>query len=230
MLIGADVVIDEILSTRLVWITGMNRTHKTALAYRLAHELMRSGKFNYIVSNVPDVWSTPVESVVPENKIYLKCVFIFDEIGEYINTDEEKKVLESFMGKFQSVVIGVSRAVPKGRYPLQIYPVFQLHVIGLPCVIYRWTYKFQATKDSGIFLWWKPSEIYGIYDSDCPVVSDMGIMDLLIDHKRSVQRSQPRKNKFVNMGGGKYGILRLDQEKQESEGSVEQTVQASKQG
>lgn len=221
MLIGADVVIDEIIGSRLVWITGMNRTHKTALAYRLSHELMRTGKFRYICSNVPDVWSTPPEDIKPIDKLYLDTIFLLDEISEYIETDEEKKVLESFMGKFRSVVLGVSRGKPKGTFPLMIYPVFQMQVIGLPCVIYKWKFRFETQKDHGWFMWWRPSEIYGIYDSDSPVVSDMGILDLLLDHKMNVRRFSERKNKFYKKSGGGYGILRMDQKESVSEGQVE---------
>ncbi|RPH75450.1 hypothetical protein EHM76_01625 [bacterium] len=190
---------------------------------------MRTGKFRYVVSNLPDVWSTEISEIKPEEKIYLDSVIILDEAGEFIENEAEAKVLQSFMGKFRCIVLMPSRLKPACDCHLHAYPIFQGNIIGLPFVIFRWAFKYQKINDAGTFIWWGMKEIYGIYDSNTPATSDMGILDWLVDHKLKVQRFLDRKHYYAK-DGKTYGILRLDQKESDVEGEDRQTVHESSEG
>ena len=65
MLIGHENFFHSLLGERSVWIKGQLGSYKTALTYRLAYELLTDKDYGYrhIVSNLPDVWSDPLDKV-----------------------------------------------------------------------------------------------------------------------------------------------------------------------
>jgi hypothetical protein len=116
------------------------------------------------------------------------------------------------MGKMNNIILIPSAEAPFGEDALQCSVFYNFLNIGIPAIWYKWSFRKSKIKDSGSFLWVGMSEIYGIFNSAETVLSDMGILDFLMDVRNKLAKKSPPRRYYY--GSQNYGILKLDIEKQ----------------
>jgi hypothetical protein len=167
---------------RVVHLAGRYGSGKTAFAYRLAYELLEHHGFRYLLSNCEDVWGDDPADVQPRpdmhgDPTYLDTVVILDEAGIVFEGASHARQFVAFMRKFNVCLLLPSVESPPARVRfLQVTRKYNFDALGLPL----WWY--EARLSTGLdrvkyqFGWWRPSEIFGVYDtSDFPADdSDIG--------------------------------------------------------
>lgn len=202
MLLGGNVVVGMLQTFRVAWIAGRYGGGKTALAYRLAYELLDSGFVRYLLSNCRSVWSDTPADVVLRDGRYLDTVVVLDEGGLFLRTSRDADDFLAFLRKLNVVLIvpSVKPPAPAIRM-LSIQRLVNLQALGLPAWIYEASVEYGRQRDRVRFVWWRPSEIYGIYDTSDVPVDDCGIGDFLFEQtERLVRESghgRSRRNKRV---------------------------------
>lgn len=166
MLINADTILRIIRQTRQAWICGYTGSYKTSLAYRLSYEIVLNRKYvKYIFSNNRSVW---VDDLTKQND-QINGVVILDEGGAYIESKQEVKNFKWLAEKLNVIYLIPSNEEPPINFrQVRIEPLWTIYDSGIPLIIYRWETKKGGKKDHGIFGWWQPSEIYGIYSRQDP--------------------------------------------------------------
>lgn len=168
---NAGLVLRMIYNYRFCHIGGRFGGGKTAIAYRLAYELMEKFEFRYLLSNVKSVWNDDLSKVeLRKDKDgvgrFVDAVIILDEAGEFINSASQARQWLSFLRKLNIVILLPSVMPPyHSMRLLSIRRKWNLFAVGIP----YWGYaaKLSAEDDDMKidFGWWNPSEIYGIYDT-----------------------------------------------------------------
>lgn len=208
MLVNAYAVIELTKVYRVVWIQGRYGGGKTALSYRLAYELLNSGFSRYLISNCRSVWRDEFSDVTIRDGAYLDTCIILDEGGLFLRTGKDTENLLAFMRKFNIILI-IPSVRPPSRSVCQfsIQRVANLRKVGLPAWVYRSNLRYENIRESYWFLWWQPSEIFGLYDTRDVPIDDAGVSDWLIDHTRSVVSAagQGKHDKR-----GRYGFQSLE--------------------
>jgi hypothetical protein len=167
MLFGHNLMMRMINDYRVVYIGGRYAGNKTSLAFRLAHELLKSGKYRYIVSNIHSVWNQPLDKVELRNGQWADTVVILDEAGEFMRTKAQADEWISYLRKLRIVLL-----LPSARKPtadvmsLRIVRTMDWSVIGIPLCNFRVRLSTDEYDEKFSFKWWNPSEIYGIYDTE----------------------------------------------------------------
>jgi hypothetical protein len=166
MIIGADNVIPLLESYRLCWISGRFGAHKTALAFKIAQEYLNRGY--RLITNIGSVWKDELQEV--QNRDHkLHAVVILDEGGLTFKSSRQIEMIASYARKMDAIYIIPSFWPPTRRAQVFcIQALFNLIATGLPLVVYRWHINLGAFHDSGFFLWWQPSEVYGVYSTQDP--------------------------------------------------------------
>jgi len=183
-LVSADVFLGLVRLYRLLWISGRYGGGKTALAYRIAYDLLQSGFVRYVVSNTDSVWSSKFEDVVPRYDergmpILDTCV-ILDEGGLFLKTTKDADEYMSFLRKLNVILLMPSVTPVSSRLrSLNVMREFNARRIGLPIWMYKYTLSQGVIRESERFYWFNPQEIYGIYDTFATPVDDTGISDWL---------------------------------------------------
>jgi hypothetical protein len=200
-LLGASNFLHQLVGDRSVWIKGGLGTYKTSLAYMLAYTLRTSSEFSrygyrHIVSNIPDVWSDPLEKVEVRYKQalrsdrlqpYADTIAILDEGGLFIRYQEDVDALFSFLRKLNLLMIVPSKKEPHRTIKaLRVYKKMDLHNFGLDAVLYGWLSKGDEEDLRGEFLWWGVSEIFGIFDTDYAPVDSEGIDTWMVNLKNEL--------------------------------------------
>lgn len=104
----------ELVGVRVLYVRGGFGTGKTALAFQIAHDLVKNHGFTNIVSNVSSVWTDRLP--IPLNDGFLNSVFIIDEAGLFIRNKNDAEDFMAFLRKFNIVCIFPS-AVPAFKLP-----------------------------------------------------------------------------------------------------------------
>lgn len=81
MIYGLDNVLPLIEGERILAIVGRYGSGKSAMAFRLAYELMKRKKASHLVSNIPSVWTVKPRDMQLEDK-RLNAVVVLDEAGQ----------------------------------------------------------------------------------------------------------------------------------------------------
>ena len=71
MLLNAQLAMGYLRLYRVAFIEGRYGGGKTSLAFRMAHDLLRSGQYRYLLSNVKSVWTDALDTVVPRDGYFL---------------------------------------------------------------------------------------------------------------------------------------------------------------
>jgi hypothetical protein len=214
MLINAYNVLANLKAWRVLWLDGHQGGGKTSLAFRLAYELLIQGEVKYLTSNIPNVWNTKPE-YIPMNEQVLNTACIIDEGGFTIKTKNEADQYMTALRKLNVYLIVPSRRAPASDVcAFRIQRVIDLRTVGINAWFYNYQIKDGFQKDNGWFIWWNPSEIYGIYDTDKFPITDGGIGYALEDaiEKITVETSEERTrfNQFKRRNVGNT-ILQLDE-------------------
>lgn len=179
-LIGGQIIVGMLQTFRVVWIGGRYGGGKTALAYRLAYELLDSGFSRYLLSNCRNVWKDETSDIVLREGRYMDTVVVLDEGGLFLRTSKDADDFLAFLRKLNVVLIVPSIKPPAPSLRMvTVQRVANLQSIGLPCWVYNASVEYGRQRDKERFAWWGPSEIYGVYDTTDVPVDDCGIGDYL---------------------------------------------------
>lgn len=164
---------------RIVHIDGRMGGGKTSLAFALAGELLERKFVRYCVSNIPNVWNTrPKDMKIrydDNGNPKLDAVVIIDEAGDIMPTSRDAQRFIFGLRKLNVILLLPSFIEPSSIVRImRIERIFNAQVVGLPAWAYKWSIKKGATRDDGYFLWWRPSEIFGIYNSAAYPLTDGG--------------------------------------------------------
>lgn len=168
-------IINRIHSRKVMWITGENRSGKTALALDVAKYYLRS---NFrLISNLNCVWNEtlPVEL---DNNLMLNAVVILDEAGVSIRTKESIRYIMGAKGKLNAVFLLSSTEAPHedlwGSYiephtllnEKFIIPVFGRYFYENYFKIWRMvTFDPKTGYKTNIFFQLHPKALYYIYST-----------------------------------------------------------------
>lgn len=166
MLLGAESTLGYLQTYRIVHVGGRYGGGKTALAFKLAGELLDRGFSRYLVSNVRSVWEDTPADVVLRDGSYADAVVVLDEGGLFLKSSFDAEKFLAFLRKLNIVLIIPSVLPPSSRVRmLSIQRTMNLQTVGLPLWLYTTTLYYGHVKENSKFWWWRPSEIYGIYDT-----------------------------------------------------------------
>lgn len=175
--------IRNIHAFRTVYYDGRNGGGKTLLAVRDAYEILNRGWARYCVSNIPLVFADNIEDIVPREGAggySLDVVCILDEAGQYIDIGSEAKKYMRFLRKANIFLLMPS--LDDVATILQRYVVerqFNAQVLGVNAYVYQTFIRRRAGNDKEKFILRRPTEVYGLYDTDARPVDDMGIAEWL---------------------------------------------------
>lgn len=181
MLYGVNTFLAAVQTYRYCWLRSRPGSGKTALAFRLAYELVSSGRFRYILSNCRSVWADGPESVVLREGQYVDAVLILDEGGMFLDYGHKAKRWLAYLRKMNLVVLLPS--VMKPAIVMRSFSVKRIinwEIIGVPV----WTYRYRLSDAEDIsrdfFHWVNPAEIYGVYDTQGFPSDGAGLEDWLL--------------------------------------------------
>jgi len=212
MLINGTPITFLVRGYRVVHLAGRFGSGKTAFAYRMAYELLEHHGFRYLLSNCADVWSDDPADVVPRpdahgDPTYLDTVVILDEAGIVFEGASHARQFVAFMRKFNVCLLLPSVEAPPARVKfLQVMRKFNFDALGLPL----WWY--EARLSTGLdrvryqFGWWRPSEIFGVYDTaDFPADdSDIGVfLQSHVERKTGQREKRSRSHSSNRLSKGK---------------------------
>jgi len=200
MLLGAGGVLGILDMYRLIWISGKFGGHKTALAFRLAEDYLKKGY--RLITNNKTVWADNMNEIDLNENNQLHAVLLLDEGGLYFKSTKQIELIAAYARKMDCIYIIPSIFPPaKIAQIVNIQPVVSLKSTGLPIILYKWTIRIGQYKDNGWFIWWNPSEIYGIYSTNDPGSEPDIIVDYLIEKTEQYRRSfgHDAKNKLSQL-------------------------------
>lgn len=198
-LLGASNFLGIISSYRLLWIGGRFGGHKTSLAYRIYQDY---GDRGYrLISNNQSVWNEDIERIglLPDGT--LKAFVLLDEGGLEFKSSRQIEMIASYARKMDVIYCLPSFWPPtRSAQVLICQPVFNFKQTGIPLICYKWSVKIGSFKDQGVFFWWEPQEIYGIYSSADPGDRATEIVQWLIERTEDYrQRHGYDKNEVSEM-------------------------------
>jgi len=102
-------IVNKILSRKVIWIQGENRSGKSLLTLDISEYFLRSGW--RLISNLNCVWndSLPLEL---DSNLMLNAVVILDEAGVSIRTKESIRLIMGAKGKLGTVFLLPSTEAP----------------------------------------------------------------------------------------------------------------------
>ena len=190
--LGANEFLEILSAFRVCKISGRYGGGKTALAVMLASWLLASGKVNTIVSNVPTVFNSPV--VTP---LY-NAAIILDESWQYLESRQDVLSYAAFLRKFNHFLI-LPTVFPIHRRLdfLDVQRVFNAYSVGFPLWVYRWALSMGKVREVGYFSVWKPTAVFGLFDTEYVPGDDGGISDALVG--TSEKRGFKKRSKYAEI-------------------------------
>lgn len=188
-LINAETFVNLVEVYRIIWIKGRFGGGKSALAYRIAYELVKKGFCKHILSNIQDVWSSSFEDIQFDENDLLSTVIIADEGGLFLRYGRDVEEFLTLLRKLNIVLLIPSVLPPSQRVRFfSVQRVMNLNRVGLPMWVYRWTLNYGGEIEKEFFVWYQPSEIFGVFDTKSPPVDDAGISEWLVTKKDEVRK------------------------------------------
>lgn len=164
---GHNMVMRLLENYRIMWISGRFGGGKTSLAFRIAHDLMLTVRYRYLLSNVNSVWCDDLASVSLRDGRYVDAVLILDEAGEFIASASDARQWLSYLRKLNIILILPSFSSPAPSLKLlRTFPLFDLSGVGLSHTFYRTTLESGDFEEKISFAWFNTHEIWGVYDTD----------------------------------------------------------------
>lgn len=170
-----------ISSYRLLWISGRFGGHKTSLAYEISRAYLDRGY--RLISNNRSVWADDIEKIKPcEEHGQLHAIVLLDEGGLSFKSSRQVEMIASYARKMDVIYIIPSFWPPSRAAQILIcQPVFNFKSAGIPLIVYKWRVKLGSFQDNGMFFWYDPSPIYGIYSTTDPGDTSEKIVSFLIE-------------------------------------------------
>lgn len=164
--LNADPFMSAMRNFRLVYVDGRYGGGKTALAFRLAYELVVQHRYRYILSNCLSVWSDDPKKVILRDGVEVNGVLVLDEAGAFMSSRSEVQGWLEYNRKIDVIMLLPSFMPPSRDVRiLTVQRIFNANIIGIPAWFYRWEIDKGSVRDGGVFCWWRPFEIFGIYDT-----------------------------------------------------------------
>ncbi len=221
---GGSNIVGLVQEYRLCWISGRFSGGKTSLAYRLAYEYLNRGY--RLISTNATVWADSLDHVGliypdgPEAAPKLRTVVILDEGGLYFKASAQIEQVAAFAAKMDCIYLIPSFFPPvRAAQVVNIQPVWGLKSAGIPLIVYSWRVKLGAFDDRGFFVWWRPSEVYGVYSRQDPGAEPDEVVTWLIDQTDEYQRVYAQRHnrkrradrvREVEVSGGAFDSSGLD--------------------
>jgi hypothetical protein len=151
---------------RTCWLGGRYGGGKTAISFRLAHDLVKDWGFRYIVSNCRSVWNTSADKVELRDGRFVDAVIILDEGGMFLDSTRLAKEWLAYLRKLNIILI-VPSVLPPALIlrRMVIQRTFNFQPFGLPVWRFTWKLDNGMTQQKDHFWWVNFSEIFGIYDT-----------------------------------------------------------------
>ena len=167
MLVNHQTIMRYITEHRIIHIDGRFGGGKTALAMRLALELVENYGFRYIFTNFNCVFNDVLDAVELREDKYVDAVLILDEAGVFLNKKSDWDDWDAFPRKLNVVILAPSaKSLPSTSQIMTIERIANYQ----PVLIDMWRYEAYQTsgrkKYSYKFDWWFPHEIFGLYSTD----------------------------------------------------------------
>ena len=202
-LVGHELMLRYLQNVRVMHIDGYFGSGKTALSFMIANELMKTGDYRYIISNIKSVWSDDIQDVTLRDGVHADAIVILDEAGEFMRTASQANEWISYLRKLRIVLILPSARPPAASVrALRVARVWDGFSIGLPL----WNYKIlldtaYANEKTG-FKWWFPNQIWGIYDTEgYPADESQKILDWI----KSITQESAANLGYANQSGKQPG-------------------------
>lgn len=184
--INLGITLGYLKQFRSVWIFGRMGGGKTALAFGLAYELLKSNYSRHLLSNCRCVWADDVQTLEIPNPYDSGIVAVIDEGGLFLETSRDVKSLLAFLRKLGLIVLVPSVRKPALRLQeLRIQRLVALNSLGVPLWIYKTTLSSGDIRENSYFFWWRPN-IFGVYDTLDTPQSDRGIIRYFTELARRV--------------------------------------------
>lgn len=181
---------------RVLWINGRYGGGKTALAFQIAAELLKSGHVRHCISNVRSPLRDIPEKIELRDGILADTVIVLDEAGIFLETGADVQEFLAYLRKMNIILIMPSVLPPpmKVRF-LSIQRTMSLQSVGLPLWMYKTTLNYGNIKESINFGWWGFSSIFGLYDSAGFPADDGGIGEIIQKWKEQALAASGYKRK-----------------------------------
>lgn len=186
----ADNFMQNVRLFRTLWIRSRTGSGKTALAFRVAHELQRTGSIRYIISNCRSPWCDEIQSVELREGQFADVALIMDEAGLFMYDLNRSRKYLSFMRKMNIVLIMPTVQAPSLLCQgFQVKRLMNLGVIGAPLWIFRSRIRDSEEVMYETFGWYDPDEIFGTYDTEGFPSDDAGVEDALLRWSKLAARN-----------------------------------------
>lgn len=190
-LIHADGALQLVRQYRSVWFGGRMGGGKTSLAFKIAAWLVDNGYAKYVLSNIPCAFADDLPRIARniEDGQYLNTVIVADEGGIFMKRSKDAAHFNAFMRKFNTYLLVPSVEPPSSALKkFQIMRLFSLSPAGIPLWIYRVRINVPGANHQHYFGWWKPSEMFGVYDTQAVPLDYDEVADFLTAHIDVVSR------------------------------------------
>lgn len=200
-LIGASLVLQQMELFRMCTILGRYGSYKTALAFRMAYALVKRGRFRHVVANLPSSLNSDLKDIKLRNNEegkpqYLDTVFVLDEGGIFLRSEKDIDEFRAYLRKLNSImIIPTVLDVPAKAKVFTIQRTLDFQAIGIPLLYYKGFINSGRMNEDFAFSWWKPAEIYGLYDTNAMPSDADDIKDFIFDTIDNISRSQGYDNK-----------------------------------
>lgn len=146
---------------------------KTTLALMVADRLIASKAVSRVVVNTPLNLDVPYFETWNEAALLEieDAVLVIDEAGQFLDAgSSNSKVLKqwfSYLRKRNQILLMPSvLPVLKFAAAFRCQRIFNGLQMGIPMWLYRWRLGLLDLKDTGLFMWWYPSRVFGLFDTD----------------------------------------------------------------
>lgn len=203
-LFNHQILMGYLRNFRIVHLAGRYGGGKTALAFRLAYELLSSGDFRWCLSNIPCVFADDPSRVdVRDGRV--DAVVVLDEGGIFLKTTYDIDKFIAYLRKLNIVLLIPSVLPPSSRATfLSIERIFNGWSLGLPVWFYGYTLRYGRAAFNGWFAWWGPHEIFGLYNTLAYPEDDGGLSHYFVrwvdEARRQIEGASSREVSVSALG------------------------------
>lgn len=180
-------VLDFLVKFRWLWLAGQPGAGKTSLGIYLADRLISSGRARYVAINTPLIGFEPIAVVDRAADVTGRqhTVIILDEAWLYIGKGAQRKDINpwlAFIRKGNNYLIAPSVLPLSNDFrTFRCQRDFNGMAVGLPLWLYKWQLDTGIDKDRGWWIWWRPQQVFGLYDHEAMPSEEYYIYDFMPD-------------------------------------------------
>lgn len=192
MLIKGTPFVHLVNQFRIAWFRGSYGSGKTAMCFYLAYELIKSGKYRYLLSNSRSAWTDDPRKIMIRDERFIDTILILDEGGLFLRTGKDAEKFMIGLRKLNACVLIPSILPPSSRVRfLTVQRVLNGYNFGLPVWWYEYYLNLGGIREKDWFLFVKPDKIYGIYDTLDYPTDDLQLSDWMYFYMSKIKDGQP---------------------------------------